>query len=481
MSQSEYESYLPPTISNELGRPMPEAAADRNFYARGAHTPALLEIDGVAVADLAKKYGSPLFVFSEHDIRKKARHLRDAFQSRYEKTQFAWSYKTNYLGAICNIFHQEGWIAEVVSDFEYHKARGLGIDGKDIVFNGPYKPTEILEQAIEEESLIQIDNWDELSRIEDIVEDRNKPVNIGIRIWLDAGIKPIWSKFGFALENGEAARAAERIVQNPKLRLHTLHTHIGTYILAPGAYRVAAQKLVALREQIYADHKHLVDCLNLGGGFPSHSLLHGMMGPASQVIEPIEAYAEAVTSVLNKLPEKKKPLLRFETGRYLVDEAGYLLTKVVALKGVSRPLVGRSGLSALEHKEQMILGEDARAGYVVDAGVNLLYTATWYRIDAMPARGIVPPPVASRLYGPLCMSIDVIRDYIDLPPLEVGDILTLHPVGAYNVTQSMQFISYRPAVVLISENGKPEIIRERETLEDVTRPEKIPSRLLEKK
>lgn len=466
--------YIPPTISNELGRQALDAAADRNIYARGTSTPTLFEIDGIPVASLVGQFGSPLFVFSEHGLREKARHMREAFRSRYENTHFAWSYKTNYLNAVCQVFHQEGWMAEVVSDFEYHKARKLGIAGKDIVFNGPYKPRKILELAIDEGALIQIDNWDELNLIEELTKHIKRPLDVGIRVWLDASIRPIWTKFGFSVENGEAGRAAERIVKNPNLRLHTLHAHIGTYILDPNAYRVAVTKLVALREQLHIEHRHLVPCLNLGGGFPSQSLLYGMEGPPERVIPPIEVYADAITEVLNRLPAKKRPQLRFESGRYLVDEAGYLLTSVVATKGIRRPLAINSNLSAWDYKEQLLLGEDARASYVLDAGVNILYTAAWYQLNVLPSRAISALPAPSRLYGPLCMAIDVIRYSINLPPLDVGDIVTLHPVGAYNVSQSMQFISYRPAVVMIGDNGKPELIRAREVLEDVDGPERLP-------
>jgi len=469
--------YFPPTISSELGRQDLDAAADRNFYARGTRTPTLFEIDGIPVASLIGQFGSPLFVFSEHSLREKARRMREAFRSRYENTRFAWSYKTNYLNAVCQVFHQEGWMAEVVSDFEYHKARKLGIAGKDIVFNGPYKPRAILELAISEEALIQIDNWDELNLIEELTRHTQRPLDVGIRVWLDAGISPVWSKFGFSVENGEAGRAAERIVGNPNLRLHTFHTHIGTYILDTNAYHVAATKLVALREHIHVEHNHLVPCLNLGGGFPSHSLLYGMEGPAERVIPPIEAYADAITEVLNRLPAKKRPQLRLESGRHLVDEAGYLLTSVVAVKGIRHPLAVNSDLTARDYKEQMLLGEEARASYVLDAGVNLLYTAAWYQINALPSRPVNAPPSPAQLYGPLCMAIDVIRYSIDLPPLGVGDVVTLHPVGAYNVTQSMQFIAYRPAVVMIGENGKPELIRAREVLEDVDGPERLPAHL----
>jgi diaminopimelate decarboxylase len=109
--------------------------------------------------------------------------------------------------------------------------------------------------------------------------------------------------------------------------------------------------------------------------------------------------------------------------------------------------------------------------------VNVLYTAAWYQINALPARAINSPLVPSRLYGALCMAIDVIREHVDLPQMKTGDILTLHPVGAYNVSQAMQFISYRPAVVLINQDGKPEIIRQREQLHDIDGPERLPPHL----
>ncbi len=470
------QTYESPIISSDLGRST-DAAIDRNYYSRGAFVSPLPTIDGVEVSRLLREFGSPLFVFSEHDIKSKARRAKEAFTSRYKKVSFAWSYKTNYLNAVCRIFHREGWLAEVVSDFEYEKARALGVPGTNIVFNGPDKPRKILERAMSEGALVQIDNWDELDLVEKIAEASAKPVAVGIRVWLDAGIRPIWTKFGFALANGEAARAATRIARNRKLILHTIHCHIGTYILSPEAYRVAALKLVALREQIYLEEHHLVPCLNLGGGIPSNSLLHGMIRPAEHLIPPIEDYAEAIAGALNKLPEKRRPLLRLELGRHLVDEAGYLLTTVVAVKGHDRPVPAADDLSARAAKEWQVLQEDAKRGLLIDAGINLLYTAAWFEIGVWPARLVNSQITPTRLYGNLCMAIDVIRETVDLPILDAGDILTLHPVGAYNFTQSMQFISYRPAVVLIGEDGKPELIRRRETLDDVNRAELMPAHL----
>ncbi|MCP4150745.1 MAG: diaminopimelate decarboxylase, partial [bacterium] len=96
-------------------------------------------IDNVTVDRLASQYGSPLFVFSETTLRNRYREIYGAFSHRYPCVTFGWSYKTNYLPAICSILHQEGAIAEVVSMMEYEKALQLGIPGKNIIFNGPCK------------------------------------------------------------------------------------------------------------------------------------------------------------------------------------------------------------------------------------------------------------------------------------------------------------------------------------------------------
>ena len=474
------DGYVQPMISAELGGRPIEAAIERSFFARGANTKLLTEISGAKISEIADEFGTPLFVYAEKSLREKAKRLKAAMTSRYPKVDFVWSFKTNYLDAICQVFRSEGWGAEVVSHFEYQKARKLGFAGSEIVFNGPYKPIESLQSAITDGALIQLDNWDELGRIETLAEHLPGPVRLGIRVWMDTGIKPIWSRFGFALENGEAARAAARVLSNPKFQLHTFHAHIGTYILSPDAYATAARKLLALRDFVDAEHGHLVECINLGGGFPSMSLLHGMPGPAKKAIPPIEDYAEAITAVLRRLPDARRPLLRFETGRHLVDEAGYLITRISAVRGSSVMATGGSDLDAIAAKEQMITTDSARTSYVLDGGINLLYTAAWFQIDAFPEKPSREPAVPSRLMGPLCMALDIVRERVELPPMQADDLLTLHPVGAYNQSQSMQFIRFRPAAVLITADGRAELIRKREELDDIERLECLPDHLLDR-
>ncbi|MCK5335094.1 MAG: diaminopimelate decarboxylase, partial [Gammaproteobacteria bacterium] len=161
-------------------------------------------IDGVPVSQLLEEYGSPLYVLSEHTLRQNIRRIKNAFSSRYPQVVFGWSYKTNYLGAVCNTLHQEGSLAEVVSTFEYEKARSLGVPGDCIIFNGPNKTRAILERAISEGARLHIDHLDELYLIEDIANTINKDVDVTIRLNFDTGYTEQWSRFGFNIESGQA-------------------------------------------------------------------------------------------------------------------------------------------------------------------------------------------------------------------------------------------------------------------------------------
>ena len=107
-------------------------------------------IDGVPVDELMRRYGSPLFVFSENNLRAKAKAMREAFYQRWPRVKLAWSYKTNHLDAVCELFHEEGWTAEVVSLAEYEMARRLGVPGSDIIFNGACKPEAALPNGGQE-------------------------------------------------------------------------------------------------------------------------------------------------------------------------------------------------------------------------------------------------------------------------------------------------------------------------------------------
>lgn len=403
------------------------------------------EIDGIPVSKLMEEYGSPVFVFSEKTIRDTFKEARRAFETRYPKVQFAWSYKTNYLDAVCNIFHDEGAWAEVVSGFEFEKALALGVNGSQILFNGPEKSADDLELAINHNACIHIDHFDELYLLMEITRKLDKTARVAIRVNMDTGIYPMWDRFGFNYENGEAWHAINRIMLADKLELIGLHTHIGTYIMATSAYAIAATKLANLYIATHRKFDHWMKYIDLGGGFASKNTLKGAYMPGSETSPSFDEYAEAITNALisSEIPHENLPALFLETGRALIDDAGYMLTTVLANK---RSSTGRRNM-------------------VIDAGVNILFTTFWYNLGIYPTKETSEYLEETTIYGPLCMNIDVIRDAINFPHVKTGEQLVIERVGAYNVTQWMQFITYRPNVVLIDLEGKSHIIRKKEDLE----------------
>ena len=157
----------------------------------------------------------------------------------------------------------------------------------------------------------------------------------------------------------------------------------------------------------------------------------------------------------SNFPPDEIPLLVLETGRALIDEAGFLLGTVISNKRSST----------------------GKRITIIDVGVNLLFTSFWYDHKISPAQSFSNYTEDTMLYGPLCMNIDVIRENAVLPLLNKGDHFVIHNVGAYNMTQWMQFINLRPRVVMIDTEGNVNVIRDKETLDSINSSEKVPSYL----
>ena len=414
------------------------------------------EIDGVSVNELVKKFGSPLFVISEKKIRHNMKNAYRIFKNRYPKVQFAWSYKTNYLNAVCSVFHSEGSWAEVVSGFEYEKARKLGIPGDKIIFNGPSKSKEELIRAVKEKAKIHIDHFDELFQLSEITESLNETAFVAIRVNMDIGIYPRWDRFGFNYENGEALQAIKRIMSFKNLELIGLHTHIGTYMMNAESYQIAASKLVALAKNIKDEFQKTIQYIDLGGGFASKNNLIGQYLPSENIIPSLEQYADAITTALFEFSNNRDelPMLILESGRSLIDDTASLISTVLANKRLS----------------------NGKRSIIIDAGVNILFTSFWYKHSIYPTANSGTSSEDSAIYGPLFMNIDLIRESIPLSPLKKGDKILIDTVGAYNMTQWMQFISMRPNVVMIMDDGTVELIRKAETLETLNNQELLPKK-----
>lgn len=428
-----------------------------NKFGTKTNNEPVTHIESVPVKSMLSQYGSPMFVISEKQIRRNYQNAIRIFKTRYPKVQFAWSYKTNYMNAVCRIFHQEGSWAEVVSGFEYEKALYNNVPGNKIIFNGPDKSDEDLIKAAQNNSLIHIDHYDELYSLIRLSEEHKLKPRVAIRVNMDTGIYPKWDRFGFNFENGQAWNALTRIINSENLQLVGIHCHIGTFMLSPNAYAVAARNLSELAWSVKERFGIMVQYIDLGGGFPSTNTLKGAYLPGTDTVPSIDQFADAITDVILTygFTQDELPLLILETGRALIDDAGYLLGTVLATKRLS----------------------DGRRATIMDFGLNSLFTSLWYDHKISPAQKNTNQTEDMVMFGPLCMNIDVVRESINMPMLQKGDQVVVHRVGAYNMTQWMQFITLRPNIILIDNENETHIIRKAETLEYIQSQEITPEHL----
>jgi len=442
-----------PSIKQQV----PEAV---NPFAGAAAKEVQTHWEGVAIKDLIAQYGSPLFVLSEKRVRDNVRSMHRAFQTRYSDFIYGWSYKTNYLNAVCTVMHQEGAWAEVVSEFEYEKARALGIPGTRILFNGPNKNRAILELAVSEGAHIHVDHFDELAMLEQIAEEQQRQLSVTLRLNFVTPYTEPWSRFGFNIESGQARDAVQIISESQWLRLNGLHSHIGTFVCDTRAYIAQVNIMCDFKHEAEAISGNEIICLDLGGGFASQNHLQGVYLPPELTVPSLDDYAEAICNALLEATKdyekkgKRRPTLIIESGRRMVDDAEILVSSVVANKRLS----------------------DGRPSLVLDAGLNLLFTSLWYHHKVLPAQTVNGCAEDTVLYGPMCMNIDVVRHSIHLPPMQPGDAVVIHSVGAYNNTQWNQFIEYRPNVVMVHSDGEVSMVRKREDLEVVCAQERMPER-----
>jgi diaminopimelate decarboxylase len=179
--------------------------------------------------------------------------------------------------------------------------------------------------------------------------------------------------------------------------------------------------------------------------------------PGETISPAPEHYADVIGDIMSARADgfSDPPLLILEPGRSVVDESMVLLSKVIAVKE----------------------RENKRRFAIIDAGVNLLPSAYYYKHDISSNREASGATESIDVFGPLCMQIDVIRREVVLPRLHSGDILAIKNVGAYNFSQSMPFIFPRPAVIMVSKKGI-DVLRRAETYDDLKGLERVPERLL---
>lgn len=444
-----------------------------------------LIIDGVSTVDLAREYGTPLFVFSEKRIKHNIERLRRVRDVIGCELKLCYAAKAMSTMGILRAVRDAGCDIEVNSGGELWKALEVGFTGKQIIFNGTSKEVWEIEKAVEAGIYaIQVDSLYELSLIEEIAKRLNRRANVSLRLVPEiesdthSGLQTalLTSKFGMMPD--EAFRAFREYKDSAHLVLCGIHLHVGSQNPDPEVYSEAFEILLAALLRVYDETGIRLKHINLGGGFPVNYLPNGsptdeFTVEQSQMLgadfEPNDAVSRAwktverTASELNAEHLLKGLTVLLEPGRGIVADAAVCLTTVRNRK--TRPLGGDSGV------ETWLL---------TDAGFNILLsmeTYKWYYHLISAERACEPHDSAYKIAGPLCDGGDVYFDiegshrlpgYRLLPEnVAPGEVLALLNCGAYSLAQASQYNGRAlPAVVLIKD-GKPELIRRRDSFQDL--------------
>ncbi|OUL07079.1 diaminopimelate decarboxylase [Bacillus spizizenii] len=414
-----------------------------------------LEIGGVDALYLAEKYGTPLYVYDVALIRERAKSFKQAFITAGLKAQVAYASKAFSSVAMIQLAEEEGLSLDVVSGGELYTAVAAGFPAERIHFHGNNKSREELRMALEHRiGCIVVDNFYEISLLEDLCEETGHSIDVLLRItpgveahthdYITTGQED--SKFGFDLHNGQTERAIEQVLQSEHIQLLGVHCHIGSQIFDTAGFVLAAEKIFKKLDEWRESYSFVSKVLNLGGGFGIRYTEDDEPLHATEYVEKIiEAVKENAARYGFNIPE-----IWIEPGRSLVGDAGTTLYTVGSQKEVP----------------------GVRQYVAVDGGMNdnirpALYQAKYEAATANRIGEAHDKTVS--IAGKCCESGDMLIWDIDLPEVKEGDLLAVFCTGAYGYSMANNYNRIpRPAVVFV-ENGEDHLVVKRETYKDIVK------------
>lgn len=406
--------------------------------------------------ELAKKFGTPLYVLDDDLFRKNCRTYKESIDKYYDGNGLVlYAGKALCCMHVCKLAEQEGLGLDVVSGGELYTAIKAGFPMDKVYFHGNNKTYEEIELAVKSEiSHIIVDNEYELDTIDEIAAKHGKTQKIMFRIkpGIDAHTHDfvrtgqIDSKFGVALENGEAFEIVKKAVEKKNVKLDGVHCHIGSQIFDFEPFCLAAEVMIDFIAKIKNELGIEVERLNLGGGYGIRYI---------EEDDPIKygEYIKGVSEVVKKCAEKhsiKVPFILMEPGRSIAAPAGLTLYTVGGIKDI----------------------KNIRKYVSIDGGMAdnpryILYGSQYSAVAANHASD--EPSEVVTIAGKCCESGDVIIENKKLPRLEVGDTLAILATGAYNYSMASNYNRIpKPAMVAVSGNESKLVIR-RETYEDIVK------------
>lgn len=432
----------------------------KSWTVQGDH----LVIGGCDAVQLARRFGTPLYVLDEGLIRSNCRAFLQGFASvSYPDYRVVYAGKALLTSALCRIIEQEGLGLDVVSGGELYTALHAGFPADRIYFHGNNKSPEELRMALDAGvHRIVVDNAYELQLVDAIARESGVIPSILVR--LTPGVEAhthsyiqtgqLDSKFGFSIQGGLAEAAVRQALASDHLRLVGVHSHIGSQLLDLGAYDAALAVIFDFLEAVRASLGWTAQELNVGGGLGIPYV------QGDERLEPADFAAHLATSVRREALARglDLPRLIIEPGRSIVGEAGITLYTVGSIKEIP----GLRTYAAVD-------------GGMADNPRVALYQARYEAIVANKANQ--PRTQVVTVAGKNCESADILIWDLKVPPLEPGDILAVFATGAYNYSMASNYNRLpKPAMVLVAD-GTADLIVEREAYADLVRLDRIPERL----
>ncbi|CDC77865.1 diaminopimelate decarboxylase [Clostridium sp. CAG:964] len=413
-----------------------------------------LTIGGCDTLELAKEFGTPLYVMDEATIRNTCKSYVNSIKTHYDgKGLPMYASKALSCKALVQLADSENMGLDVVSGGEIYTAMKANFPPEKIQFHGNNKTEAELRMALDYNiGKIIVDNLYELELLNKIAGEKNKVVKISMRIkpGIDAHTHnfimtgQIDSKFGFALETGEAMAAVKESLKLGNVDLTELHCHIGSQIFDIDPFVKAAEVMMDFIGQIKRETGHLVTELNLGGGY-------GIKYTENDNPVPYDNYMAAVSKAVkakaaeNDIPV---PFIYMEPGRSVVGEAGITLYTVGGRKEIP----------------------NVRTYVSVDGGMTdniryALYESEYTVVNA--GKADQKPNEKVTVAGKCCESGDLIQKDTPVADVQVGDILAVLSTGAYNYSMASNYNrNPRPAIVMVKD-GKARLIVKRESYDDL--------------
>ena len=420
-----------------------------------------LEISGCDTVELAKQYGTPLYVVDEDFLRNNCRKFKNAMDKYFEKGRVMYASKALNTKAILKIVDSEGLGIDTVSGGELYTALTTGIDPKKLELHGNSKTKEEITMAVENGIYCIIaDGFDELEVIEEVCGELQKPIDVSIRLRPNIDVHAHHAvqtakmdcKFGFGLIDGQAIRAAEIINNSKWMKLHGIHCHIGSQIFNEEPFAELCRHFVDFACEIREKLGVTIEEFNCGGGY-------GVRYTDADEPKQFETFIKLIFESLTAFCKEKDfpmPLVSIEPGRSIIGEAGTTLYTV-------------NGIKEITGIRTYCMSDGGMFDNVRTALYDAKYTA--YCASKMNEKHEKYVSIA----GKCCESGDMITWDTPMPAsLKRGDILAVLTTGAYNYSMASNYNRNSvPALVLVNK-GESRLAVKRQSYEYIAMNDILP-------